>query len=197
MKNQKATIALFSLLFLCFSIQTFGQKEKYKITIPFDSTTQKYTYEKIVEVPNKNASDIYKSAKHWTKNKYADDNYNIVTENEQLNDLGNFTINVVLKGGMVRMPYVYTVIFNINFLFKDGKCKFDITNIKLSDNAMGVSSELTIEAFEKQFQDIGMGKKIARSFVVDAFSEIDIQMLKLIEEIEAGLKEEEKPKSEW
>lgn len=197
MKNQKTTITLFSLLFLCFTIQAFGQKEKNKINVPFDSTTQKYTYVKVVDVPNKTASDLYKSAKDWTKVKYSDDKYLIDTENEQLNDLGNFTINVVMKGGMVKVPFVYTVIFNLNFYFKEGKTKLEITNIKLSQNAQGTTQEQTMEAFEKQQEGMGMGKNIMKGFVVDVFNEIDINMLKLIAEIETGLKDGTKSKSDW
>jgi hypothetical protein len=126
-----------------------------------------------------------------------DDKYLIDTENEQLNDLGNFTINVVMKGGLVKMPFVYTVIFNLNFLFKEGKYKFDITNIKLSQNSQGTTSEQTMEGFQKQMEGMGMGKKIAEGFVVDAFNEIDINMLKLITEIETGLKDGTKSKSDW
>ncbi len=162
MKNQKSKITLFSLLFFCFTIQTFGQKEKNKIIVPFDSTTQKYTYVKVVGVPDKTVSDLYKSAKDWMKVKYSNDKYLIDTENEQLNDLGNFTINVVKKTSMVKIPFVYTVIFNVNFLFKEGKCKFEITNIKLSHNAQGTTSELTLEGLQKQMESVGMGKKILR-----------------------------------
>lgn len=197
MRNLKTVTTLFTLLFLCFTTQIFAQKEKNKINVPFDSSTQKYTYVKIVQVPNKSASDLYKSAKDWTKLKYADDKYLIDTESEQLNDLGNFTINVVMKGGLIKFPYTYTVIFNINLLFKDSKCRLEITNIKLSQNSQGTTSEQTMESFQKQMEEMGIGKRIAEGFVVDVFNEIDINMLKLITEIETSLTAGVKNKSDW
>jgi hypothetical protein len=54
-----------------------------------------------------------------------------------------------------------------------------------------------MEGFQKQMEGMGMGKKIAEGFVVDAFNEIDINMLKLITEIETGLKDGTKSKSDW
>lgn len=197
MKIQKLPVAFFHLSLLFLTIQAFGQKDKHKISIPFDSLTQKYAYVNVFEVPNKSSAALYKSAKDWSKVKYADDKFLIDTENEQLNDLGNFTINVVMKGGMMKMPFVYTVIFNQNFYFKEGKTKLEITNIKLTQNAQGTTQEQTLEAFKKQQEGMGMGKNIMKGFIVDVFNEIDANMLKLIAEVEAGLKEESKRKSDW
>ena len=86
---------------------------------------------------------------------------------------------------------------NLNFYFKEGKTKLEITNIKLSQNAQGTTQEQTMEAFEKQQEGMGMGKNIMKGFVVDVFNEIDINMLKLIAEIETGLKDGTKSKSDW
>ena len=73
----KKTTAFF--LSIIFAANVFAGKEE-QIKIPYDSTTQKYAYNKVVEVAGKSAADLYATAKNWNKQKFSDDKF-LIDEN--------------------------------------------------------------------------------------------------------------------
>lgn len=165
--------------------------------MPFDSTTQRYSYVQVVEVPSKSASDLYKSTKAWTKLKYTDDKYILDTENEQLVDLANFSFISVVKSGGFRLPVAYKVIFSLDFYFKEGKTKLVISNIKVIQEVFGTNFEQTLEEFGKSYQKMGFGKNGRRRLVFDVLMTIDENMQNLIAEIDKELKDEVKKTTDW
>ncbi len=179
---------------------TQPKKEKTKVSIPFDSATQKYSYIKIIEVPDKNADSLYQTMKNWVIQKYSDDKFLINTPNEELIHSGTFHIIIVINRGLVKTPFPFTVLFNIETIFKEGKTKLKITNIKLSQNAQGTTQEYNLETFEESMSKVkvfGMSNPIAKKIAADAFKAIDSNMQKLITEIETALKSGVKSKSDW
>jgi hypothetical protein len=189
MKNRVFFIAL---LLLGFVAQ--AQKESEKINMPFDNQTQKYGYTEIVENSGKSAGQLYTMAKDWCKKKYVDDKFSIDTEGQELADAGNFPITNSLGKGISRVVISQTILFNIIFSFKDGRCRFQITDIKMSQASAGTTQERTMEAYYKYVEDAGIGA--TRRARAKMFNDIDVEMKKLIEEIKAMLKSEGK-KSDW
>lgn len=193
MKNKKLKSVCIMLLILSFTTYSFGQKNNKITNIPFDSITQKYTYIKVIEVPNKSEKQLYKTAKEWTKMKFSDEKYLIDNENIQLTDLGSFSFVYQYK----QFPIPYTIIYNLNFLFKNEKYKLEITNIKLSQNSQGTTAEYTLEAFKQYNESFKMGKKTIDKMVFEIMSEIDLNLLKVITEIENSMIKESNNNTEW
>ena len=168
--------------------------------MPYDSTTQKYTYKKIVEANGKTAHDLYTRAKNWCKHKYMHDKPVIDEENTELGDNGNFEVSVVMNNGIVKMPVKGTTIYNLNLRFKDGKCKIVITDIKVSDNANGTTSEKTMEVYAKEPDQIGgmfaAAKSLGKKVTADYMNDSDTEILKVIAELEKVLTSEA-AKDDW
>lgn len=193
MKNKRIKSAYVMLFVLSFITYSFGQKNKKITNMPFDSITQKYTYVKINETPNKSEIQLYKTAKEWTKMKFADEKYLIDNENTQLTDLGSFSFVHQYK----KYPMPFTIIYNLNFLFKNGKYKLEISNIKLSQNSQGTTVEYTLETFKKYMEGLKMGKKIIDEIVFEVMNVIDLNFLKIITEIESAMINENKTSTNW
>ena len=184
-----------SVLFLALATMTaLAQKESEKINMPFDSETKKYGYTEIVELPGRSAAQLYATAKDWCKKKYVDDKFSLDTENVELADIGNFPITSDLGKGLSRIILTQTILYNIIFSFKDGRCRFQITDIKMSQTSAGTTAERTMEAYYKVVDDAGIGA--TRRARAEIFNDIDVEMKKLIEEVKITLKSESK-KSDW
>jgi hypothetical protein len=193
---KKITLFIAALLIAFVSVAQKGKKEEDAIKIPYDSLAEKFIYTNVFEIPGATAQTLYKRSKDWSIQKFSDEKFLIDETDTKLTDLGNFTINVTMEAGMIKMPIAYTVIYTVTTGFKEGKSKLDITNIKLTDNAQGTSSEQTIESFKKQMEDIQMGKKIGKRFVIDCFEQIDANIQKVITDLEKSLKGDA-VKSDW
>jgi hypothetical protein len=175
---------------------TFGQTDRKKV-IPFDSTSQKYTYEKIVEIQGKSANDLYDIGKKWLINKFHDDKFLIDEHALKTVDLGNFQISVILDMGSVNLTQNMVVIYDISLFYKESKCKLEITSIKLSGNSQGTTYETTLEAYEKSVENGHRGKKKnMQKYLYDIFIEIDTNLKKTISDFELNIKGENKSK-EW
>lgn len=193
MKNKIIESACILLFIFNFTTYSLGQKNNKISNIPFDSITQKYTYIKITNIPNKNEKQLYKTAKEWTKKKFSEEKYLIDNENIQLTDLGSFSFVYHYK----QFPIPYTIIYNLNFLFKNEKYKLEITNIRLSQNSQGTTAEYTLEAFKQYNESFKIGKKTIDKMVYEIMSEIDLTLLKVISEIESAMINESKNDTEW
>jgi len=193
MKNKRIKSAYVMLLVLSFITYSFGQKNKKIANIPFDSITQKYTYVKLIDAKNKSEKQLYKTAKEWTKTKFSDEKYLIDNENIQLTDLGSFSFVYQYK----QFPIPYTIIYNLNFLFKNEKYKLEITNIKLSQNSQGTTAEYTLEAFKQYNESFKIGKNTIEKMLFEIMTEIDLNLLKVISEIESAMINESKTNTDW
>jgi predicted molibdopterin-dependent oxidoreductase YjgC len=139
---------LFSLLILCGSVFSYAQKGS-KIQVPYDSSTQKYTYVRIIEAPEKNAVDLFASAKKWCAEKYLDNKFISEVAGEELMDLGNFPIHLTMRVMGKKYPMSYTVLYSIHLLFKEGKSRVVISSFKISQNSQGSTEETTLENYKK------------------------------------------------
>lgn len=169
-------------------------KESEKINMPYNEETQKYGYTIIVEAEGKSASQFYSLAKDWCKRKFVDDKFLIDTENVELADAGSFPLTNTLGKGISRVVLTQTILYNVVFSFKDGKCRFEITNIKMSQTSSGTTEERTMEAYYKFVEDAGIGA--TRRARAKMFNDIDTEMKKLIDEIKTTLQNNSK-KSDW
>jgi hypothetical protein len=168
------------------------------ITIPFDTVTQKYTYNKIIEVPGKTARELSTLTKKWCVEKFLDDKFIVDDPDIKIVDLGKFPINFTYKVGGRKIPTSYTIIFSLTGLFKDGKCKIETTNIKMTQNAKGTTNEQPIETYQKNMENLGgPGKRKAKEVLIITFNEIDINMKRTLIELEKVLKGDLSDKKEW
>jgi Domain of unknown function (DUF4468) with TBP-like fold len=185
---------IFPAVLLFAGAAAWAQKESEKINMPFDEQTQKYGYTQIVETSGKSAPQLYGMTKDWCKKKYVDDKFSLDSENTELADAGSFALTNTLGKGIARTVISQTILYNIIFSFKDGRCRFQITDIKMSQASAGTTQERALEAYYKFVEDAGIGA--TRRARAKMFNDIDIEMKKLIEEVKTMLKGEGK-KSDW
>ncbi len=191
----KKSLIILTLVFI--NNLFFGQSEA-KIIIPIDSITQKYTYTKIIEVPDKNASDLFLSTKKWCIQKYLNDKFIIEETDSKLIYIGNFPINTVIKVLGRNAPQAFTVLFSLTTLFKNGKCKVELSNFKLTQNSQGTTNERTLEAYNKNVESYNRtGKKYIRLERDSIFNEVDSNAKKILLDLEKELKGENQSKKEW
>ncbi|MBL7873160.1 MAG: DUF4468 domain-containing protein [Cyclobacteriaceae bacterium] len=188
----------FNFITLFISLATISgfaqEKESEKINMPFDEETKKYTYNEVIEVPGVSAEQMYKLAKDWCKKKYTDDNFSIDEVNVELADIGSFPLTTTLGKGLSRIVLTQTILYNAIFSFKEGRCRFQITNIKMSQTSAGTTEERTMEAYYKIVQDAGIGA--TRRARATLFNEIDSKMKEIIVEVKNALQHGPK-KSDW
>lgn len=187
----KVKIILFLLTFLVS--QSFAQK-KGKVKLPYDSTTLKYTYTRIINVPGKDSLTLYKMAKEWYSQKYPGVNFQADQENQHLGGMGSFLINVVLGSKRNGIKEVLKVLFRMDFYFKNGRCKLEITDILIAPtegNTAPYPSEKLVE--EKS----GMGHKAYNRWVNDILMDIDKNITSILNEIDDALNGVAKNKSDW
>ena len=189
----KTILFCFSALLLSVACYAGGGgKDKFAINMPYDSTTQKYTYKKVVEVPGKTAKDLYLLAKSWGKHKFMHEKFVIDEENTELADNGNFEVTVMMNAGMVKMPMKGTTLYNMNIQFKEGKARIVVTDLKVSDNASGTTNEKTMEIYSREADQMGglmaAGKSAGKKFTADYMNAVDAEMVKVITDLETALK---------
>lgn len=182
MKN--LLLSVFTLLVAVHYAQT-----DRKGIIPFDSTTQKYTYEKIMEVSGKSAAELYDLGKKSLATTNRDDKFLIDESNVKLADLGSFQVSIVLDAGAVNVPMNWVILYDIITYYKDNKCKVEVTSIKLSGNSQGSTTETSLEAYEKSVENGYKGKKKRMQvYLYDLFKEIDVNIKRNLSEFENNLK---------
>lgn len=175
---------------------THGQTDRRGIIL-FDSISQKYAYEKIIEIPEKSAVDLYTIGKKWLVTKNRDDKFLIDENGSKLADLGSFQVSVTIDAGAVNLPMNWVIIYDIITSYKDNKCKVEITSIKLSGNSQGTTNESTLEAYEKTVENGYKGKKKRmQKYLYDLFKEIDVNIKRTLTEFENNIKGTNKTK-EW
>jgi hypothetical protein len=176
--------------FLLWTGVSSGQTDD-EIRIPFDSATQKYAYNKVVEVPGKPATELFSTTRRWCIQKFMENKFLYEEADVQLIDLGNFPITVVMKAGAHQIPFSYIVIYNLSVWFKPGKCKIVVTDIKMTQNAKGAANELPLESYKRNIANQkGLGSKKSKGMKEDAFKQIDMNVKKTLIELENNLKGE-------
>lgn len=188
----------YNLIFLLVTFTSFisAQKDNH-ILVPFDSASQKYTYKKIIEIPEKAAPELFKMTKKWCISKNLDNKFLNEETDQQLSDLGSFPVNVNMKAMGMVLPIAFTAIYTIDITFKDGKCRVIITNIKLSQNSSGTTEESTLESYKKNQESINFGQRKKRlKTMVEVFNEIDRNIKITLVDLENTLKNKT-DKSDW
>lgn len=188
-----------SILFLTIFVsilRTSAQTDRKGI-IPFDSASNRYTYVKILDLPNSSASDLYQKSKKWLVDYFHDEKLLIDELNVRTVDRGSFEVKAVLDAGMIEMPFLWVVIYDISIYVKDNKCKLEMTSFKLSGNSEGTTAETTLEGYEKNIEDQKRGKKKGlQMYLYDLFKAIDSNSRKTISDFEKSMKGDAKTK-EW
>ena len=126
--------------------------------IPFDEKSGKYAYIAVVETPGVAPADAYTAAKNWLVQKHVNSEFNIETPAKQLADHGSFAIQFKAKGS--KMLITQHILYDVIVDFKDGRCRYKITNIKISGNGEGTTAEYTLEGWVKMDESLGVGKKM-------------------------------------
>lgn len=189
---------LFTFVLFFTLVSVFAEKGKEKnIPIPFDSTTQKYAYSKVVEVANTNAAELYKRSRLWSVQKFSDDKFLVDEPNAAITDLGNFPVKVVVSGGLVTIPISFTIIYTVSTQFKDGRFKYNISNIKMSGNANGTTTEQALEVFAKSDENVGLGRNAQRKYIEDVCREIDKNLIVVIADLEKSIKDASGNNKDW
>jgi hypothetical protein len=188
-------VSLIAILILIIN-NVFGQTSR-KGLIPFDTISQKYTYNKIIDVPDKSSNLLYDLGKKWLINKFHDEKFLIDQKDSKLADLGSFQVAVYIQAPTLKIPMNWVVIYDIITSYKDNKCKLEITSIKVSGNSNGTTNESTLEAYEKSVENGYKGKKRRmQDYLNLLFKEIDINIKKTITEFEENIKGTTKSK-DW
>jgi len=188
---------LFASILILISTTAFGFSVKEKeILIPFDSTSNSYAYIDVVEFDS-SANYLYQKSKQWLIDKYLNDNFDLDNPKEKLIQKGSFDIVSTMNAGMgMKFPYNYTVNFNIVFEFKDGRYRYTISNIKLSQNAEGTTTEQSLENFIESSDEMGMGKRKMEKFIVQTCNLIHEKFTQLIKEMNSTIQSSDK-KNDW
>lgn len=189
---------LTSVCFLFIVIFAYPSMVKGKeIPIPFDSTSNKYAYIEVIEIDT-SARFLYDNAKKWLFEKYLNQDLLFDEKGEKLIQQGSFEIISTLKGGMgVNLPYNYTINFTIIFEFKQGRYRYTITNIKLSQNAEGTTSEQSIENFIDSNDEMRAGRKRMGKFIEQTCNLIDDEFKLLITEMKNSVVSKHRKVDDW
>ncbi|WP_409965885.1 DUF4468 domain-containing protein [Mycovorax composti] len=173
----------------------FTVKEN-EILIPFDSTSNSYAYIGVVEFDS-SANYLYQKSKQWLIDKYLNNNFDLDNPKEKLIKKGSFDIVSTMNAGMgVKFPYNYTVNFSIVLEFKDGRYKYTLSNIKLSQNAEGTTTEQSIENFILSSDEMGLGKRKMEKFIVQTCNLIHEEFTQFIKEMNSAIQSNNN-KNDW
>jgi hypothetical protein len=87
----------------------------------------------------------------------------------------------------------YTVLYTLSVKFKDEKFKIVLSDMKLSTNAQGTTSEVPLENHFENMNTVPSGKKYARKMNESLSASIISQANKLFSDIESSVAKTE----EW
>jgi hypothetical protein len=112
--------AIFAFVLLTSALQLRAQEET---ALPVDQTTNKVSYAGVVDAPGSTSKALCERAKKW-----------ILTKNSTINP---YTVSYEGDGsitgkGTFTLPakhFKYVVQFNIKVLTKDGKCRYEFTDL--------------------------------------------------------------------
>jgi hypothetical protein len=189
------------LLLLGISISAQAQKKNKLINpIPYDSTSNRYAYLEVVPEDTP-ASHLYENAKKWMFNKYLNENFDLDQKNSKLVREGTFEISTILKtnvGGIpMRTVYQYKVLFNIVLEFKEGRYRYNLTNIRISLILDGENEEQSLEQFASSHEEMGSGKKKMGKFIHQTCEIIHAEFQTLIGELKSNLGAVSESSDDW
>ncbi|MEQ8909517.1 MAG: DUF4468 domain-containing protein [Vicingaceae bacterium] len=188
---------LFASILILMATTAFGFSIKEKeIVIPFDSASNSYAFIDVVEFDS-SSNYLYQKSKKWLIDKYLNDNFDLDNPKEKLIQKGSFEIVSTLSAGMgMKFPYNYTVNFNIVLEFKDGRYRYTLSNIKLSQNAEGTTTEQSLENFIESSEKMGLGKRKMEKFIEQTCNLIHEKFTELIKEMNSTIQSSDK-KNDW
>lgn len=152
-------IKLFASSIICLiSIFAFGSQGN-DCAIPFDSTSNKYTYTEVVKLDS-SSEFIYGNAKSWLFDKYLNKDFTLDISNEKIIQKGSFDVVSNIEAGKgYTIPQNHTVIFDIILEFKNGRYKYSLTNIKLKGNSEEGETEQSLSNFFKSGEEMEAANK--------------------------------------
>jgi hypothetical protein len=191
---KKLLICLAGLLFITVA---YAAGKTLEINIPKDGETQKFTYAKVVEVPEVTAADLYQRCRVFLTNKFASDKFAVDEVDSKLVYAGNFEVAGVYKMGMAKSPFSYTTLFTITVQFKDGRYRYELTNFKIGGNAQGTTYEKTLETFVDTKDVPALMRKSQENAIRETCAVIDENVKKLLDEFEKAMAAGPKQEDNW
>lgn len=157
------------------------------IDIPMDESTGKYAYAEVVQV-NADPEQSYSNTKAWLTKRFLDGKVVVDEPPTRLVDKGHFPVNSTMNAGMgIKMVFSYTVTFDVILEFKEGRYRYQLTNIVLSQSSEAGTEQQTLEAFVKSQEQMGMGKKKMGTFVEDTCKLIHEEFGKFVPELKQAV----------
>jgi hypothetical protein len=132
---RKTSFFLSTVLALVSAVPVAYGKDKLDIKIPIDEETKKYSYSEVLEIPGVDAHELYQRSKDFSIRKSSDQVFLIDEIDSKLVDPGDFSVNGIVKKGMLSFKYNYLISYTLSTLFKDGKCKYELTNFRQANAA--------------------------------------------------------------
>ena len=176
------------LILLC-SLNILAQKKQEEYQIPRIENTGKYGFEKVIEIDNKSAKQLFDHIKSYLIKKHADNDFIIANEAKELFDHGSFPATFKVTN----IQITYTILYTLSIKFKDNKFKLVLSDMKASTNSQGTTSEVPLENHFENMNALATGKKYAREMNESLSESIINGANKLFVDIENSFAE----KDEW
>ena len=182
---KKINILFISLILFSISIAV-GQNR----IVPYDNDSKKFIYTDIVTTGKAKKED-YNNAKNWILTKYS--NTVDEVENERILSKGSFEIILNYKAGIIPVIEKHTINFNILLEFREGRYRYSLYDIIISQNAEGTTGEMTLETYD----EIGQSRRLSRKFNVRMQTRLHEEFNLLIKEMISKINGENDKKDDW
>lgn len=181
---------------ILISFTGIAQKE-LDIRVPFNSESDKYEYQEVIEL-NRPDSSLYSNAIKWIKTEFGNKEFEINERNKKIAKEFSFEISHTIKAGMgIKMPTKYTILSDLILEFKAGRYRYTLTNFKISQNENATTPESTLETFVETYNDMGIGKRRLGKTIEEICLEIDKEANVWIEKMKLGLANDYKTDDDW
>lgn len=178
MKKLKQLTWYIILCSISTSIIAQESKESY-ISIPYDTATEDYYYERNETISEKSANDIYKKTKSFLIELNSSNQFFIDEQNIKLAQKGSFTARMQLTGSYFS---IHTILYTISLKFNSNGYCLVLNNFKISSNAIGTMPEVSIKDFFDYMENTGMKKK-NKNMIKSLAESINTQSNKIMDEI--------------
>ena len=188
------------MLMIC--LQGYSQKSKKQdkedaqstLLIKLDTVSHKYYYSDIVLAPDIPSTVLYSRAKDYLTKHY---NFSvskfIIEDSVEMHQRakGSFGVTVVMSTIGIKIPTTTNIIYEMDVMFKDGRYKYNITNLNLSDQRV-----VPLEIYMKNSDNMNLGKGAQKKMETQLLEKIDENMIAEIKALKDALTHQ-KTKDNW
>jgi len=177
---------------LLWGVSVSAQK-KLDITIPYDSTSNRFTYAGIVEIDSLPSSVMYSNARAWLIGLNVDTSFVDAVTDMKLVDNGVVPIHMPIKN----MPGIWNTFYTLTLEFKEGRYRYTIDRFLIwGDGTASAVGSTPLETFVKLHESMKVTKKAMINQEEQFCAILDVEMKKLIESMKSGV-EAPKKTSDW